>query len=201
MANRFRGRNGFPADNPFAVTLHPERLEAPLRWRKPRRVFVCSMGDLFHNQVPMEFLEAVFDIMRRCPQHIFQILTKRSASLSLLDYILHWAPNIWMGVSVENQNNISRLSNLLGTLSFVKFISIEPMLGPVDLAPWTKYLDWVICGCESGPGRRPCRIEWIRDLRDQCVKAGVPFFLKQMDVAGKLVKMPALDGRVWGQTP
>ena len=292
MSKRLAGRCGYPKENPFAVTLHPERLEEPLRWRKPSRIFVCSMGDLFHEDVPDEFIDQVFGVILACrilkniPSHTFLILTKRPERMARylterepVELLKAWAniapvrtdneditfdelvysecchdwdkngrnskgseykpwgyidslwplPNVWFGVTAENQEQADkRIPILLQIQAAVRFVSVEPMLGPVDLTdlqiPYEvdprgfnfnaltendddhyynhhAKLDWVICGGESGPNARPMQQEWARSLRDQCVAAGVPFFLKQMDVAGKLVKMPELDGQRWAQWP
>lgn len=195
------------------VRLHPQRLDYPLRWRKPRRVFVCSMSDLFHKDTPDEFIARTFGVIAASPRHTFQVLTKRPARMrSLLSntafvsevvdwaahYLAHYErprpdrgrpwdtwpiPNLWLGVSVEDQHWAGiRIPVLLDTPAAVRFVSAEPLLGPVDLSPWmvgTRRLDWVITGGESGPGARPVHPAWLRNLHNQCVAAGVPFFLKQ----------------------
>ena len=199
MANRLRGRYGYPQDEPFKVTLHPGRLDKPLHWKKPRHIFVCSMGDLFHRDVPFEFIDRVWTIMLRSPDHTFLVLTKRPERMMEFweelgcyydDGVL---PNLWLGVSVENQKTADeRIPILLQIPAAVRFVSVEPMLGPVDLIDhlpdwdmpgdspeYTTGLDWVICGGESGPGARPMHPDWARQLRDDCVAAGVPFFFKQ----------------------
>jgi protein gp37 len=210
IAQRFWGERKFGD-----VKIHPERLEDPLHWEKSRRVFVNSMSDLFHPEVRNEFIDEVFAIMAYAKQHIFMILTKRPERMK---YYLHRRkplPNVWLGVSVEDQETAEyRVSFLNQCPAAIHFVSIEPMLKPVKLyddgfmqeylsrgIPLPKPVDWVICGCESGAGRRPMEIDWARDLRDQCVAAQVPFFLKQMQVDGKIKKMPDLDGRVWDQYP
>lgn len=216
MANRLRGRCGYPADEPFRVTLHPDRLEEPLRWRKPSMVFVCSMGDLFHEDVPFEFINRVFTTIGQCQQHIFIILTKRPERMKVFieDYYayespggdekgVHIQPNVWLGVTAENQKQADkRIPVLIQIPAAVRFVSVEPMLEAVDLlnddylggciyceicleeSPKTcierdAKLDWVICGGESGPNARPMHPDWARNLRDQCQAAGVPFFFKQ----------------------
>lgn len=211
MANRLRGRCGYPADEPFRVTLHEERLDEPMRWRKPSRVFVCSMSDLFHKDIDTSFRVKVFDVIYQCPQHTFLILTKRP---ELMKFWLQINgpivgskpfPNVWLGVTAENQEMVNkRIPILLQTPASKRFVSVEPMLGPVDLTNFIigpNRLDWVICGSETGPNRREACIEWIGDLCDQCEHAGVPFFLKQMEVDGKIVKMPKLNGKVWDRMP
>lgn len=247
MANRLRGRCGYPADDPFRVTLHPERLGEPLRWKKPRRVFVCSMGDLFHEDVHPYDIMQIFNVMAKAKQHTFLVLTKRPEKMlefykrlrpgnvipgpyfSITGIGEGWAgspprlpDNIWLGITAENQQRADeRIPILLQIPAAVRFVSIEPMLGPVDLSlsdgvdlsmsvgtglkPGKSYLinslDWVICGSESGPNHRKTKIEWIRDLREQCISANVPFFLKQMEINGRMVKMPELDGKIWAQFP
>ena len=232
MAKRLAGRCGYPADDPFRVTIHSDRLAQPLHWRKPSRVFVNSMSDLFHPDVPGGFIAAVFGIMAACPQHTFQVLTKRPARMKtwfedlksvgpanrcypaetcrahamnktldsvrskLTGYDTRWPlPNVWLGVSAENQETADqRIPLLLQAPAAVRFVSCEPLLGPVDLAGasggndylgdhWDRNvgpgIDWVIAGGESGPGARPMHLDWARSLRDQCAAARVPFFFKQ----------------------
>ena len=224
--------------NGFRVTTHPDALEQPLRWRKPRRVFVCSMGDLFHEDVPDDFINQVIDVMgyeKKTARHTFLVLTKRvDRMVNLLKGIgprpkpewISWrapdeTPNIIWGVSVEDQNTADeRIPILLQAPAARRFVSVEPQLAPVDLTCITpirvdrglygqnvldqKYqsIDWVICGCESGPNRRPFDNDWARSLRDQCQSANVPFFFKQgRDEKNRVVHMPELDGRVWDQMP
>lgn len=241
MANRLRGRCGYPKENPFKVTLHPERLDEPLKWRKPRKVFVCSMSDLFHPDVPFDYITQVFDVMcswrwpnkeaerigdeslLEDPGHTYMVLTKRPERVQdwlqwLFEYWPgdspvnanlsaegHFGRHIWFGVTAENQQRADeRIPILLQIPATVRFVSVEPMLGPVDLTNFIigpNRLDWVICGSETGPNRREACIEWIGDLCDQCEHAGVPFFLKQMEVDGKIVKMPKLNGKVWDRMP
>lgn len=184
------------------VRCMPERLEQPLRWRDSRMVFVDSMSDLFHPAVPQEFIERVFSVMDEAQRHTFQILTKRPQRMAGLlrsdnnTWPVWPLPNVWLGVSVEDQRYADlRISHLLATPAAVRFLSIEPLLSPVDITPWIETghdrggIDWVIVGGESGPGARPMRPDWVRALRDQCDTAGVPFFFKQ---AG------AVLGREWG---
>ena len=280
MANRLRGRCGYPKENPFKVTLHPERLDEPLKWRKPRKVFVCSMSDLFHPDVPFDYITQVFDVMcswrwpnkeaerigdeslLEDPGHTYMVLTKRPERVQdwlqwLSEYWPgdspvnvnlsvegHFGRHIWFGVTAENQQRADeRIPVLLQIPAAVRFVSVEPMLSPVRLILARRYctncnylhwsynpagsgfvykevycpecgfaygyhspegnssIDWVICGSESGQNRRPANIEWIRSLKNQCVDADVPFFLKQMEINGRLVKMPKLDGQVWDQMP
>lgn len=194
------------------------RLDIPLRWRKPRRVFVDSMSDLFHENVPYEFIESVFGVMRKCPQHIFIILTKRSARMRSLARMLNEdiLPNLWLGVTVENTAMAKeRLPWLLRTPAAKRIISFEPALELVDWEPWlaTGKIDWLICGGETGPGARPMNFEWARKTRDVCIGHGVPFFFKQWgSVAAKGRTCPEgyektsdfnrlLDGLAWDQVP
>lgn len=200
MATRLAGRAGYPAvPHQFDVTLHPERLDDPLTWKKPRRVFVNSMSDLFHKDVPFDFIQRVFFVMAHSPQHTFQILTKRP---EIMHEFMGWVaplyiklPNVWLGVSVEDQKAADeRIPWLLKTPATIRFVSYEPALGPIDFEPWLSgkfsgeeyrlqrrgnMLDWVIVGGETGPGARPAHPDWFRSVRDQCQAAGVPFFFKQ----------------------
>ena len=186
------------------VTLHPDRLDAPLHWRKPRMVFVNSMSDLFHEDVPDYFIDDVFDVCAVAANHTFQILTKRPERMMRYCQdddrsILH---NVWLGVSVEDQQRADeRIPHLLQTPAAVRFLSVEPMLGPVALSAWLGSIDWVICGGESGPGARPMDQGWARILRDQCVHAGVPFFFKQWGGVKKKRTGRVLDGRTWDEMP
>lgn len=204
IAERFRGTPTFP--NGFDVTLRYDRLTLPLRWRRPRRIFVNSMSDLFNEAVPLEFVQAVFETMRLAHQHQFQVLTKRSARLRELAPQLHWPGNVWMGVSVENQRWTSRIDDLRTVPAAVRFLSVEPLLGPVDLD--LGGIDWVIVGGESGPGARPMRADWARSVRDQCQAASVPFFFKQWGAydqfgvrRSKKLNGRDLDGYEWNSMP
>lgn len=222
-------------------------LEKPLRWRKPRLVFVCSMSDLFHESVPFEWIDRVMAIVALCPQHIFQLLTKRPermleyfTSLTTVEGAMRfraddprrqktammyrrgeYLENLWIGTTIESNDQRHRADTLIKIPAIVRFISAEPLLSEID---FTQYLwdsgvcsgpmdpveyasqpscliDQIICGAESGPGKRHCDINWIRSLRDQCIYADVPFFLKQMVISGKMVKMPELDGQIFDQMP
>ena len=190
FAERWRGTPGHHFENGFDVTLRPERLEQPLHWKRPRRIFVNSMSDVFHEAVPDDFIARMFAVMAECPQHTFQVLTKRHGRMrSLLTRLVAKPPpNIWLGVSVENQHWADiRIPALLATPAAVRFLSCEPLLGPADVERflWDGDRDapgglhWVICGGESGPGARPMVPAWARSLRDQCRDADVPFFFKQ----------------------
>jgi len=204
MSKRLAGRCGYDKDEPFKVTFHPDKLDEPLRWRKPSRIFVCSMGDLFHEGVDDGLLCRVFDVMAVAEHHTFLILTKRPARMrEFFARCVHGNfQNLWLGVTAENQQRADeRIPILLQIPAAKRFVSVEPMLGEIDITKYLTQLDWVICGCESGPNRRTCQTEWIRDLKNQCISVGVPFFLKQMEVGGKLVKMPELDGQIWNEYP
>lgn len=186
--------------NGFRLTLHEHMLEQPLSWKRPRMVFVNSMSDLVHEHVPLEFIQKVFDVMRRAPAHTFQVLTKRSGRLLELDPEIDWPPNVWMGVSVENQGYTYRVENLRQTGAQVKFLSLEPLLGPLSTLD-LRGIDWVIVGGESGPGARPIAEQWVVDIRDQCLAAGVPFFFKQWGGVRKKRAGRVLRGRTWSQQP
>jgi protein gp37 len=186
--------------NGFNLTLQPHMLEHPLRWHQPRRVFVNSMSDLFHDEVPAAYIAQVFDVMRRAPQHQYQVLTKRSERLVDLDKLLDWQPHIWMGVSVESEKYLYRADHLRRTGAHVKFLSIEPLLGPL-LSLNLQGIDWVIVGGESGPGARPVDPKWIRGIRDHCASSGVPFFFKQWGGVLKSRTGRILDGRTWDELP
>jgi len=184
----------------FKVTCHPKMLGLPLRWKKPQMIFVNSMSDLFHKDVSSEYIRDVFDVMVKSPQHNFQVLTKRSGRLRQLAPNLPWTDNIWMGVSVETPNYEYRIDDLRSTGAKIKFLSLEPLLAPLpdlDLSG----IDWVIVGGESGPHARPMSEEWVIDIRDRCVDAGVPFFFKQWGGTNKKKNGRELKGRLWSQMP
>ncbi|MBI2819420.1 MAG: phage Gp37/Gp68 family protein [Acidobacteria bacterium] len=186
--------------NGFAVTLHPDQLSLPLRWPRPRRIFVNSMSDLFHEAVPDDFIFRVFETMETASWHVFQILTKRADRLEKLAPRLPWPQNVWQGVSVENSQYTWRVEHLRRVPSAVRFLSIEPLLGPILQLP-IDGIDWVIVGGESGPNHRPVDPAWVRQIRDRCVDAGVPFFFKQW--GGRIPKSGGrlLDGRLWNEMP
>ena len=186
--------------NGFELTLQPQMLPRPLQWKKPQRIFVNSMSDLFHEDVPLAYIREVFGVMRRASWHRFQVLTKRAERLEQLSTQLDWAPNIWMGVSVESDAYRWRIDHLRSTNACVKFLSLEPLLGPLrhlDLDG----VDWVIVGGESGPGARPVDPGWVADLRDQCCKAQTAFFFKQWGGTNKKRTGRLLDGRTWDEMP
>jgi protein gp37 len=186
--------------NAFEVTLHRDTLELPLNWKRPRFVFVDSMSDLFHESIPYEFIQEVFSVMREARQHRFQVLTKRAERLQELSPELEWTPNIWMGVSVENDEYVQRIQHLKHTGAYVKFLSLEPLLGPVPSLDLTE-IDWVIVGGESGPGARPMKEEWVLQIRDRCIMAAVPFFFKQWGGTVKKRTGRVLDGKTWDEMP
>ncbi len=186
--------------NGFRVTLQPHMLEHPLGWRTPRRVFVNSMSDLFHDAVPTTFIAEVFAVMRRADWHQYQLLTKRSERLLVVNESLEWRPHIWMGVSVERDEYLYRVDHLRRTGAHIKFLSIEPLLGPLPHLD-VRGIDWVIVGGESGPGARKVNADWVRDIRDQCVSFGVPFFFKQWGGVFKARTGRVLDGRTWDESP
>ncbi|MGO9295094.1 MAG: DUF5131 family protein [Streptosporangiaceae bacterium] len=184
----------------FGVSVHPGALAEPYSWRSPRTVFVNSMSDLFHARVPLSYVRDVFAVIASTPQHTYQVLTKRSARLRKAAGGLDWPPNLWMGVSVENSDALYRVADLRTVPAAVRFLSCEPLLGPLD------HLDldgigWVIAGGESGPGRRPPEPAWITGLRDHCVTGGVPFFFKQWGGRTPKAGGRQLDGRVWDDLP
>jgi protein gp37 len=186
--------------NGFDVTLHPEQLTLPLRWHRPKRVFVNSMSDLFHANVPDDYIRRVFDVMERAEHHTFQILTKRSDRLASLAPVLPWPRNVWQGVSVENAHYTWRIEELITVPAAVRFLSIEPLLGPIPTLPLTG-IHWVIVGGESGGGRRPMEAVWARTIRDQCVDASVPFFFKQWGGRTPKAGGRLLDGCLWDEMP
>ena len=184
----------------FALTVHEDALEDPLKWTKPQYIFVNSMSDLFHKDVPVEFILRVFDVMRRAHWHQFQILTKRAERLQELDGQIEWPDNVWMGVSVENESYMHRIDLLRQTHAAIKFLSLEPLLGPLPNMDLTG-INWVIAGGESGPHARPIQPEWVGDIRDQCLGANVPFFFKQWGGTNKKKTGRLLDSRTWDQLP
>jgi len=200
MALRLQAMGQRNYRNGFQLTLQPDMLELPLSWKRPQKIFVNSMSDLFHADVPVEYIQAVFEVMRRAGWHRFQVLTKRAERLAELDPELEWAPNIWMGVSVESAAYCSRIDELRTTRAMVKFLSLEPLLGPLERLE-LRGIDWVIVGGESGPGARPMDPRWVVDLRDQCRAARVPFFFKQWGGRNKKKAGRILEGRLWDEMP
>jgi protein gp37 len=186
--------------NGFELTIHERMLQVPLTWKQPQRIFVNSMSDLFHEKVPREFIQDVFDVMRRASWHTFQVLTKRSGRLRDLSADIDWPDNVWMGVSVENHEYTFRIDDLARTDAHVKFLSLEPLLGPLPCMDLSG-IDWVIVGGESGPGARPLKAEWVIDIRDQCTVSAVPFFFKQWGGVHRKQNGRLLEGRNWSQMP
>jgi protein gp37 len=206
FAERFRGVPGHPYENGFDLQLRPERLELPLEWKRPRLIFVNSMSDLFHPGVPDEYVARVFRTMEKAKQHTFQVLTKRPERAALLAPDLPWPDNVWMGTSVENQRWTCRIDALRQVPAAIRFLSCEPLLGPLELE--LGGIHWVIVGGESGPRARRMRPEWAEDIRDQCLAANVPFFFKQWGAynaegrrVGKGRAGRMLAGRNWASLP
>ena len=200
MALRLQAMGNERYRDGFAVRCHPEIIDQPLRWRKPSRVFVNSMSDLFHPDVPDAFICRLFETMERARQHEFQVLTKRPERLADMAHALPWPPNVWLGVTVESQQWVDRIEHLLQVPATVRFVSFEPLLTSITGAPIAD-LDWVIVGGESGPGARPMKGEWVRELRDQCIDTEVPFFFKQWGGVRKHLAGSELDGAHWNQWP
>lgn len=200
FAERFRDVPGHPYEQGFDLKLWPERLSLPTLWKKPKRIFVNSMSDLFHRDVPDDFIRAVFQTMEKAHWHTFQILTKRPERAAQLSQDLHWRENIWMGTSVENADYVSRIRHLAGTGAHIKFVSVEPLLGPIPNLPLDG-IQWVIVGGESGRRPRNMEEEWVIDIRDQCKKAGVAFFFKQWGGRNKKENGRILEGKTWDEMP
>ena len=186
--------------NGFELTIQEDALELPLEWKKPRLIFVNSMSDLFHDDVPDSFVHRTFDIMRRASWHEFQVLTKRSERLLELEESIKWPPNVWMGVSVENKDYTIRIDHLRQTKAALKFLSLEPLLGPLRKL-CLRGIDWVIVGGESGFGARSTNEEWVVDIKTQCHAAGVPFFFKQWGGVNKKKAGRILQGSTWDELP
>ena len=200
MARRLKAMGQPHYSRGFEVALHEDSLGTPLRWRRPKMIFVNSMSDLFHEQVPDDFIGRVFGIMNRASWHCFQILTKRSGRLSQMSPILPWSDNIWMGVTVEDQKCVFRIDHLRKTSARIKFLSMEPLLGPISDLDLTG-IHWVIAGGESGPRARPLNSEWIMDIKAKCQESGIPFFFKQWGGVNKKKRGRLLEGRLWDQMP
>ena len=200
FAERFRGVPGHPFKQGFDLKLWPARLELPLTWKTPKVIFVNSMSDLFHKDIPLQFIQKTFEVMKRAHWHTFQVLTKRAERLEELSPKLSWAPNIWMGVSVESDRFTYRIDHLRKTKAYVKFLSLEPLLSPLPNLK-LKNIDWAIVGGESGPGARPMDGSWVLEIKKQCVKAKVPFFFKQWGGVWKKKNGRLLQGKTWDQMP
>jgi protein gp37 len=200
MANRLKLMGQTNYRNGFEITLQPHMLELPLKWKRPKRIFVNSMSDLFHVDVPFSYIKEVFAVMRQAHWHQYQVLTKRSDPLLQLSSRLQWAPQIWTGVSIENEKYFSRIDDLRKTDAHVKFLSLEPLLGPLHKLN-LRGINWAIVGGESGPGARPVDPAWVMDIRDQCVRAGVAFFFKQWGGVQKKKTGRELEGHTWDEMP
>jgi protein gp37 len=200
MASRLQAMGQPRYENGFALSLHPDALFEPYMWKKPRKVFVNSMGDLFHKDVPLSYIQDVFQTMNDCSQHQFQILTKRADILEMHADKLTWTDNIWMGVSVENDHYKFRIDQLRNVPAKIRFLSIEPLIGQITKLN-LKGIHWVIVGGESGPGARPVEADWVREIRDTCIKQNVAFFFKQWGGVVKSKTGRKLDRREWNEMP
>lgn len=200
LANRLQAMGQRNYVNGFELTLQPHAIEIPLSWKKPQTIFVNSMSDLFHKKVPLKYILQVFDVMKRANWHRYQILTKRSDRLLELSPQIHWQPHVWMGVSVENQKYTFRIDHLRETQAHTKFLSLEPLLGPLPNLN-LKGIHWVIVGGESGPGARVMDKAWVLEIRDQCLEANVPFFFKQWGGTNKKKNGRELEGITWDAMP
>ncbi len=200
LSKRLRAMGQPNYTNGFKLTLHEHVLDRPLHWNRPQTIFVNSMSDLFHKDVPVDFILRVFEVMGQAHWHRFQVLTKRPERLLELDPALPWQPNIWMGVSVENQRYVHRIDLLRQTGAHVKFLSLEPLLGPLPNLNLDG-MDWAIVGGESGPGARPMEEDWVLGIRDQCLAVGLPFFFKQWGGVQKKRTGRLLQGRTWDEMP
>ncbi len=200
MALRLKAMGMNHYANGFEVALHEDALEAPTKWKRPRVVFVNSMSDLFHDDVPVEFIRRVFGVMARCPQHTFQVLTKRSNRVRELASVLEWPRNVWMGVSVEDSRVVFRVEDLQEVPAAVRFLSVEPFIGPIEHLP-LKGIHWVIVGGESGPGARAMDPQWVDGILRQCREAGAAFFFKQWGGARKDLTGRVLHGRTYDEMP
>lgn len=200
MANRLHAMRSPRYQNGFELTIHADLVDLPRSWRQPRVIFVNSMSDLFHDAVPMDFIRQVFDTMAACPQHVFQVLTKRSRRLLEVAAELPWPSNVWMGVSVEDERVIERIDDLRAVRASTRFLSCEPLIGPLSNLNLTG-IHWVIVGGESGPGARPMQGDWVREIRDRCEEARVAFFFKQWGGVRKHSTGRELDGCLHSSYP
>ena len=200
MAKRLKAMGQKNYRNGFKLTTQPQMLEVPLRWKNPQTIFVNSMSDLFHKNVPVEYIQQVFDVMSQAFWHRFQVLTKRADRLAEISNELDWSQNIWMGVSVESEEYKYRIDHLRETKAKIKFLSLEPLIGPLKHLDLTD-IDWVIVGGESGPRARPMEESWVMEIREQCLDAGVAFFFKQWGGVNKKKTGRLLEGRTWDQMP
>ncbi len=201
MAKRLAGRHGYPKNNPFKVTLHPKRIKQPLNWKKSTMIFVCSMSDFFHKDIPDDYIIDILNVIKSCPQHVFQILTKReNRMLKISRKIKRWPDNVWMGVTVESKKFKKRIDFLRKVNASIKFISCEPLLNDLEKIN-LEGINWVIVGGESGPNSRPMCIDWVTNIRDQCISNNIPYFFKQWGGVNKKENGRCLEGKVWTQTP
>lgn len=200
MASRLKAMGQPNYKNGFSLTCHPHMLDIPRRWRKPRLIFINSMGDLFHKDVPLKFIRDVFEVIQTTPRHTYQLLTKRSERLAELSHFLTWPKNLWMGVSVETQSETRRIDQLRKVPAEIRFLSIEPLLGPIPSLD-LKGIDWVIVGGESGPKARPMKEEWVLEIKAQCYDSQVPFFFKQWGGVRKKSSGRQLEGKTWDEMP
>lgn len=200
MAKRLKAMGLDQYRNGFKVTLQPQALGLPYTWKKPRTIFVNSMSDLFHKNVPTRFIQDVFEVMKNCPHHVFQVLTKRPERVAELADGLPWPSNVWMGTSVEDDRVLDRIVKLQSVPANIRFLSLEPLLGPLPNLPLDG-IDWVIVGGESGPKSRPMHEEWVIDIRDQCASASVAFFFKQWGGRNKKAAGRVLENQTWSEFP
>lgn len=200
MAMRLQAMGVLRYKSGFDVCVHDDLIGVPLKWKKPRFIFVNSMGDIFHKSVPTEFIERIFFTIKQAPWHTFQILTKRADRLESLSLKLQWPQNLWMGVTVESQEHISRIEKLRSVPASIRFISFEPLLSPIE-SPNLGSIDWVIVGGESGPYSRPMSVDWARMIRDVCLENSIPFFFKQWGGVRKKEHGRILDRKTWTQFP
>ena len=200
MARRLQAMGVAKYRNGFKVTLHPDVLSAPIRWKKPHLVFVNSMADIFHKDVPIEYIQRIFEVMRSCPQHVFQVLTKRSKRMVRVSGQLPWPDNVWLGVTVETARYRFRIDDLRKTPARIKWLSLEPLLGPLGEVDLTD-IDWAVVGGESGPGARPVQEEWILEIRRRCRRSGTAFFFKQWGGVNKKRTGRTLRGKIYDEMP
>ena len=200
MSKRLKAMGVSQYRNGFALTLQDDVVELPLRWKKPRIIFVNSMSDLFQEGIPLKFIQRVFTVMQESPQHQFQVLTKRPELALAYAEDLPWPSNVWLGTSVENQDYVDRVRTLQRIPAKTRFLSVEPLLGPIARLPLAK-IHWVIVGGESGPGARPMKEEWVLKIRDRCLRQGVPFFFKQWGGVNKKRTGRELEGTTWDDMP
>jgi protein gp37 len=197
------GMNNVRYKNGFKLTIHNDLLEQPLEWKKPERIFVCGMTDIFHEEIPDAIIQKLFEVMNKTPQHDYLFTTKRSERMAQMDKddLLKWSDNIWAGVTVENSKRRYRLDHLVATKAKLKYVMVEPLLGKVDISAWLKDIDWVALGGESGRHARPMEADWVRKVRDDCIEAKVPFYFKQWGGARKKIAGNEIDGRHWFEYP